>query len=78
MLLADPSLRGAGDALALRRARSSPPPPFDSYAAAASLISLLAGEVLAALGPAGAARVSAIDRAYAVLGELEPLSAPDG
>lgn len=44
--------------------------PFDSYAAAASLISLLAGAVLDRLGPAGAARVAAIDRRYRELGEL--------
>ena len=46
--------------------------PFDSYAAATSFVSLLAGEVLAALGPAGASRVAAIDRAYSDLRELEP------
>ena len=46
--------------------------PFDSYAAAASLVSALAGEVLTRLGPTGAARVRAIDRASAALGELDP------
>jgi DNA-binding MurR/RpiR family transcriptional regulator len=44
---------------------------FDSYAAAASVISLLASTVLARLGRAGAARVAAIDRTYGALGELE-------
>jgi DNA-binding MurR/RpiR family transcriptional regulator len=46
--------------------------PFDSYAAAASLLSVLAGEVLQRRGAEGAARVAAIDRAYASLGELDP------
>lgn len=45
---------------------------FDSYAAAVSLVSLLAGAVLKALGPAGAARVAAIGAAYAAMGELDP------
>ena len=70
MLIADPSLRAAGD-----RWRFDVPiesaSPFDSYAAAASLVSLLAGEVLAALGPVGAARVAEVDRTYATLAELE-------
>lgn len=47
------------------------PSPFDSYAAAASLVSVLAGAVLAAAGEAGAARVTAIGERYAQLGELE-------
>jgi DNA-binding MurR/RpiR family transcriptional regulator len=46
------------------------PSPFDSYAAAASLISLLAGAVLERLGPDAAARVAAIDRRYREAGEL--------
>ncbi|MBW4042811.1 MAG: MurR/RpiR family transcriptional regulator [Acidobacteria bacterium] len=70
LLIADPSLRMPGHRLRFDVAIESTS-PFDSYAAAASLISLLAGEVLLALGPAGAARVAAIDRAYAELGELE-------
>lgn len=44
---------------------------FDSYAATASLISVLAGQVLEALGRAGADRVAAIAAAYADSGELE-------
>jgi DNA-binding MurR/RpiR family transcriptional regulator len=71
VLLADPSLRASAD-----RWRFDVPiesaSPFDSSAAAASFVSLLAGEVLAALGPAGAARVDAIARSYTDLGELEP------
>ncbi len=45
--------------------------PFDSYAAAMSLISVLAGSVLTAAGAAGRARVAAITSSYARLGELE-------
>jgi len=45
--------------------------PFDSYAAAMSLVSLLAGSVLAARGSAGRQRVAAITASYARLGELE-------
>ena len=70
VLLADPSLRASAHRLRFDVAIESTS-PFDSYAAAASLVSLLAGEVLTVLGPAGAARVAAIDRAYADLGELE-------
>lgn len=71
VLVADPSLRGPADRWRFDVAIESAS-PFDSYAAAATLISLLAGEVLAALGAAGAARVESIDRVYATLGELEP------
>jgi DNA-binding MurR/RpiR family transcriptional regulator len=46
--------------------------PFDSYAAAATLVSVLAGEVLARRGAAGVDRVRAIERAYESLGELDP------
>ena len=46
--------------------------PFDSYAAVACLLSVLAGEVLHRRGADGAARVAAVDRAYAALGELDP------
>lgn len=49
------------------------PSPFDSYAAAMSLVSLLAGSVLAARGPAARERVAAITSSYARLGELESL-----
>jgi DNA-binding MurR/RpiR family transcriptional regulator len=45
---------------------------FDSYASAASLVSLLASEVLRARGAEGAARVAAIDRTYTALAELDP------
>lgn len=44
--------------------------PFDSYAAAAGFVSVLAGEVLGVLGPVGAARVAAIGRSYQAFGEL--------
>lgn len=70
VLVADPSLRASGDRLRFDVAIESAS-AFDSYAAAVSLISLLAGEVLAALGPEGAARVEAVDRAYTTLSELE-------
>ncbi len=46
--------------------------PFDSFAAVTSLVSVLAGAVLRAAAT-GAAHVSAVDRAYAGLGELEGL-----
>ena len=48
------------------------PSAFDSYAAVASVVSLLAGAVLERLGEAGADRVAAIDRRYRELGELAP------
>jgi DNA-binding MurR/RpiR family transcriptional regulator len=44
---------------------------FDSYAAAASVISLLAAAVLAADLPAGRARIAAIGETYRELDELE-------
>ena len=71
MLIADPSLRAAPGRWRFDVEIESAS-PFDSYAAVATLVSLLAGEVLDALGAPGAARVAAIDRAYAALGELEP------
>lgn len=71
LVLAEPSLRSGPE-----RWRFDVPvesaSPFDSYAAATSLISVLAGEVLQQRGPAGAERVAAIDRAYTAMGELEP------
>lgn len=71
VLIADPTLRPTA-----ARWRFDVPiesaSPFDSYAAAASLVSVLAGEVLARCGAEGAERVRSIDRAYAALGELEP------
>lgn len=48
------------------------PGAFDSHVAAAALVGALAEAVLHALGDAGAARASAIDEAYAALGELDP------
>jgi len=44
---------------------------FDSYAAAASVVSLLAAAVLAADLPAGRARIAAIGENYRELDELE-------
>jgi DNA-binding MurR/RpiR family transcriptional regulator len=70
VLIADPSLRASGDRWRFDVAIESAS-AFDSYAAAVSFVSLLAGDVLAVLGPEGAARVEAIDRAYADLHELE-------
>ncbi|GAA4755761.1 MurR/RpiR family transcriptional regulator [Amnibacterium soli] len=71
LVLADPTLRRGPE-----RWRFDVPvqsaSPFDSYAAAACVLSVLAGEVLHRLGTAGAGRVAAIDRAYASLGELDP------
>jgi DNA-binding MurR/RpiR family transcriptional regulator len=69
VLIADPSLSPARSSWRFDVAIESPS-PFDSYAAAAALVSVLAGEVLEALGDAGAARVSAIGDAYETLGEL--------
>lgn len=70
LVLADPTLRRGPE-----RWRFDVPvqsaSPFDSYAAAACLLSVLAGEVLHARGAAGAERVAAVDRAYASLGELD-------
>lgn len=70
VLIADPSLRPSADRWRFDVAIESAS-PFDSYAAAATLVSLLAGAVLAAAGPAGAARVAAVDRTYAALQELD-------
>lgn len=72
VLLADPSGRplAAGMDWVLEcpiRSASA----FDSYAAAASLVSLLAGAVLTAGGGAASGRVAALRRRYAALGELE-------
>ena len=71
LVLADPTLRRGPE-----RWRFDVPvqsaSPFDSYAAAACLLSVLAGEVLHRRGTAGAERVAAVDRAYASLGELDP------
>lgn len=44
---------------------------FDSYAAVSSVVSLLASEVLVAVGHSGRTRVDEIGRSYAALGELE-------
>ena len=45
--------------------------PFDSYAMAMSLVSLLANQVSAALGPQGQRRVGLVAAAYDTLGELD-------
>ena len=45
---------------------------FDSYAAAMSLVSLIAGGVLGARGADGRTRVTSISAGYTRLGELEP------
>lgn len=70
LVLADPTLRRGPE-----RWRFDVPvesaSPFDSYAAAACLVSVLAGDVLQRRGAEGAARVAAIDRAYSALGELD-------
>jgi DNA-binding MurR/RpiR family transcriptional regulator len=70
VLLADPTL--AASARWRLTAPIESASPFDSYAAPAVLVSVLAGEVLARLGATGAERVRAIDRAYAAHGELDP------
>lgn len=69
ILLADPSLSPAGVDWRFDVPIESTS-AFDSYAAAACLVSMLAGEVLEALGDAGAARVTAIGDAYEDLAEL--------
>lgn len=72
VLVTDPSGRRFTGVLdATIEVPTASPSAFDSYAAAESLVSVLAGAVLAALGERGAARVAAIDRRYAELGELE-------
>lgn len=70
VLIADPSLPPGGGDWRFEVGIESTS-PFDSYAAAATLVSLLAGAVLEALGETGAARVAAISAAYETLGELE-------
>lgn len=69
VLIADPSLPPSGGDWRFDVGIESTS-PFDSYAAAATLVSLLAGAVLEALGETGAARVAAISAAYETLGEL--------
>lgn len=69
VLIADPSLPPSGGDWRFDVGIESTS-PFDSYAAAATLVSLLAGAVLEALGETGAARVAAISTAYETLGEL--------
>jgi DNA-binding MurR/RpiR family transcriptional regulator len=71
VLIADPSLSSTGSDWRFDVEVGSPS-PFDSYAAAAALVSMLAGAVLEALGDAGADRVAAIGAAYETLGELGP------
>lgn len=72
VLLTDPSGRalaaGVDHVLECPLASAS---PFDSYAAAASLVTVLAGAVHAAGGMRAAQRVASIRRRYADLGELE-------
>ncbi|BDZ45659.1 hypothetical protein GCM10025866_15680 [Naasia aerilata] len=72
VMLADPSARAHAARLdwTLEFPLASPS-AFDSYAAAASLVSLLAGAVLTALGQEGAERVRGVRSRYAALGELE-------
>lgn len=70
VLIADPSLPPGGGDWRFEVGIESTS-PFDSYAAAATLVSLLSGAVLEALGETGAARVAAISAAYETLGELE-------
>lgn len=70
LLIADPSLPPSGGDWRFDVGIESRS-PFDSYAAAATLVSLLAGAVLEALGETGAARVAAISAAYETLGELD-------
>jgi len=69
VLIADPSLPPSGSDWRFDVGIESPS-PFDSYAAAAAFVSMLAGGVLEALGAAGAHRVAAIGDAYETLGEL--------
>ncbi|WP_210480246.1 MurR/RpiR family transcriptional regulator [Naasia sp. SYSU D00948] len=72
VLVTDPSGRRYDGVLsATIEVPTRSPSAFDSYAVAGSLVSVLAGAVLAAVGEGGAARVSAIDRRYTELGELE-------
>lgn len=70
ILIADPTL-GAQGADILLHCTIQGPLAFDSYAAAMSLISVLADGVMTARGSAGHARVSSISDTYTRLGEVE-------
>ncbi|MFT4122934.1 MAG: MurR/RpiR family transcriptional regulator [Microbacteriaceae bacterium] len=72
VLLVDPSgRRHAGGAEHALECPIETASAFDSYAAPASLIGLLASQVLAETRRAGAERVRAITAGYGALGELE-------
>lgn len=70
ILVADPTLRAHGADILLECPIQGPL-AFDSYAAAMSLITVLADGVMTARGSAGQARVSSISDAYTLLGEVE-------
>ena len=70
LLIADPGLRHSGVEWRLELPVQSAS-AFDSFAAVASVVSLLAGAVLDALGEAGERRVSEVQGEYARLAELE-------
>jgi DNA-binding MurR/RpiR family transcriptional regulator len=70
LLVTDPSFRGTERATWVLEVAIESASAFDSYAALASVLSLLADAVLDASAD-GPARVAAIGAAYASLGELE-------
>ena len=71
VLLGDPTAAGlAGCARVWLPCPIEGPLAFDSYAAAMSLVGVLADGVLSRTGPAGAARVGAISAAYDELAEV--------
>ncbi len=72
LLVADGTARHhAGRASAWLECPVDAPGPFDSYAAAMALVSVLASAVAAELGERGRRRVQGITRGYATLEELD-------
>ncbi len=72
VLIADPTARRhAGEVTCWLECPLDSAGPFDSYAMAMSLVSLLANQVSAALGPQGRRRVGLVAAAYETLGELD-------
>ncbi|MCW2787485.1 MAG: RpiR family transcriptional regulator [Marmoricola sp.] len=72
VLLADPSARAhAARATVWLECPLTTTAAFDSYAAAMSVVAVLADRVLDRIGPAGQERVTAIDASYRAMREIE-------
>jgi DNA-binding MurR/RpiR family transcriptional regulator len=72
ILLADPTARVlAGRTKVWLECPLTAAAAFDSYAAAMSVVAVLADRVLEQIGPLGEDRVTAIDSSYRALREIE-------